>query len=308
MILCVCPNPSIDKIAVVNQLIPGAVNRILEQNEFAGGKGIHVAFGLRELKEECRLLGFWGGISGNWLKERCAEAGIECFGPIVHQENRRCYTLINPKKDSDINNTELLEPGPFILEAEFEKFIVEFEKKCLESDFICMSGSWPAGAPENAYYQLIRASKTKGKRVLLDTSGKQLENALQASPFGLHINLEEAKTVFQHGNLKIILQYFSRFTELTALTCGEKGLFLVYKGQAVHANVNINPEYSSVGSGDCLTAGIAWALYQRMSPVEMARWGVACGAANCLRKELGMFYKRSVEQLFNRVVIKQISL
>ena len=71
MILCICPNPSLDKFIWLENIHPGKVNRISRQEWYAGGKGVHVALGIAELGEECAVLGFWGGETGRQVKQFC---------------------------------------------------------------------------------------------------------------------------------------------------------------------------------------------------------------------------------------------
>jgi len=304
MILCVCPNPSIDTYYWLNDLFPGTSNRVIKQNQYPGGKGVHVGFALNELGEQAGILGFWAGVNGTWIKEKCAEKKISCFGPDVIGASRKCITLVTKQGDSDFNNTELLETGPSISKEDFDLFNIQFQKMVLQIDFLCLSGSWPIGAPQDAYRDLILQATKSDKKVILDASGAQLENALKAKPFGLHLNLEEAKFLYQTDDCQSILQDLGEKVELVALTAGKKGLYLLYKGIFIQANVHIPKVISSVGSGDSLTAGIAYALHQEMSPKDIARWGVACGAANCLREDLGMFYREDVFNLLKEVTIK----
>lgn len=155
MILCICPNPSIDTYYWLNQIIPGESNRVIKQNEYLGGKGVHVGFALNELGEQACILGFWAGLSGTWIKEKCAEKNISCFGPIVNGVCRKCFTLITKQTDSDFNHTELLEPGPAINDKDYDLFNKQFEKIADKIDFICLSGSWLDGVPQSAYRDLI---------------------------------------------------------------------------------------------------------------------------------------------------------
>jgi fructose-1-phosphate kinase PfkB-like protein len=180
----------------------------------------------------------------------------------------------------------------------------QFKKMALQIDFICLSGSWPCGAPQNAYKDVIIKAAEYGKKVILDASGAQLENALKAKPFAVHLNMEEAKHLYKTSDCQSILQDLGEKAELVALTAGKEGLYLLYKGIFIRATVPVRKVISSVGSGDCLTAGIAYALHHHMPPEDIARWAVACGAANCLREELGMFYREDVDNLLNEVSIK----
>ena len=85
--------------------------------------------------------------------------------------------------------------------------------------------------------------------------------------------------------------------EIAAITDGSKGLHLLTKDQSFHSLTKVDQVVSTIGSGDCLTAGVVAGLSQSMSLQEVANLGAACGAANCLREDLGMLMKSDVEML-----------
>ena len=308
MILCVCPNPSIDTYSWINQIFPGEINRIEKQKEFPGGKGVHVALALQEIGAPSAVMGFWAGATGGWIKEKCSSQGISCYGPELKGANRKCYTFRSGLPLQKWNNTELLEPGPEITSEDYKLFMEEFVNLSGNADLICLSGSWPIQSPPFADRELILIAKNHNKRVILDASGIQLEYALKASPYGLHLNLDEAKALSESDDISAIFNSLSNYVELVALTMGKDGLYLKYENRLIHANVHIEQALSTVGSGDCLTAGIAYAVNKNMNLEDIAKWGVACGAANCLREDLGMLYKKDVDNLSDQVKIKEIVL
>lgn len=308
MILCVCPNPSIDSYSWIDQLIPGDINRVSKQTEFPGGKGIHVALALKEIGAGSSVLGFWGGATGSWIKEECQHLDIACYGPEVKGSNRRCYTFRSDLAQSNWNMTELLAPGPDVEIDDYQQFVAEYEMLLQSSNLVCLSGSWPEGSPLSAYEDLIIRARNVNKPVVLDASGSQLENALKAKPYGLHLNYSEATILCQTDDLRAILRFLSPHVELVALTMGKGGLYLMHNNRLVHANTMVENVISTVGSGDCLTAGIAYGIDNKMSLEDIARWGVACGAANCVREDLGMLYREDVNNFIENVHIEHIAL
>lgn len=304
MILSLCPNPSIDSFAGLENFNAGGVNRISFLEEYPGGKGVHVAMAIAELGVSSNLLGFWAGATGEWIKNECIIRNVEVNGVNILGNNRKCYTFLseNPR----LHHTELLEPGPKIGEADFNQFISLFEREVSEYETICMSGSWPTGAPENAYAELISIAKKNGKKVMLDCTGIQLENALETGFFGLHLNHHEAKELCGSTDINSLQKFLDDKVELIALTKGGDGLEIAYKNQIIRAKISLSPKeiISTVGSGDCLTAGIAYGLDKKLELSEIAAWGVACGSANCLNKDLGMIKKQDVEMMLRQVQIE----
>lgn len=304
MILSLCPNPSIDTLAQLENFEPGKVNRVGSLKEFPGGKGIHVALALAELGAPSRIFGNWAGNSGEWIKQHCEDRGLEVTGIDLQGNNRKCYTF--QSGDPEFDNTELLEPGPDMRPENWEDFNRKFLEEIPAAAFVCMSGSWPRNAPEDAYLQVLRMTETTGTRVILDCSGKQLKNALKTNFFGLHLNQHEAFNFCGSSEIEDLQKALEGKVKLLALTKGKEGLILSYQGQTVHASLEIKNIISTVGSGDCLTAGLAYALSQDLDVREIAAYGVACGAANCIHEELGMLKREDVERLLPQVRIKQL--
>lgn len=303
MILNVCPNPSIDSYAWMDDFHIAGVNRVSKLRDYPGGKGVHVALALKELGDGSKIMGIWAGNNGSWIKEKCKEKGLKTTGIIIEGNNRKCYTFRSVS--AKLNNTEILEPGPELSEEEFEEFKKKFSSVLKNTVLVCMSGSWPAKGPEDAYAQLIKIAKQAQKRCIVDVGGAQLDAIVKEGCFGIHLNEHEALANFGTIDIVKIATQFKQI-ELIALTKGKEGLLLYYKGQIIAANTTINNPISTVGSGDCLTAGIAYAVTKQMNTEEIASWGVACGAANCINEDLGMIKRADVLELLGKISIKKV--
>lgn len=306
MILSVCPNPSIDTYAWLTRFSSGQVNRIEKIQKFPGGKATHVALALAELGAETKLMGNWAGFSGEWIKNAVTKKNIACSGVQLEGNNRTCYTFRST--DSDFNHSELLEPGPEMTGENWNEFKSVFTEEITHASLVCMSGSWPTGAPTDAYRQLIEIANQQDCKVILDCSGTQLEEALKSEIFGLHINEHEAKALCGSADIDVLNKHLNGKVNLIALTKGKEGMQLILNNQVIHANVKPEKVISSVGSGDCLTAGIAYAVSNNLSTEQVAAYGVACGAANCMLEALGMLEKQTVEKLMAQVEIKKYKI
>ncbi|MAS71531.1 MULTISPECIES: 1-phosphofructokinase family hexose kinase [unclassified Leeuwenhoekiella] len=304
MILCVCPNPAIDTYAWIPQLKTGQTNRVSHTVSYAGGKAIHVALALTELGAECKVLGFWAGSRGNFLRDQLESKGIDTTGVNLNGETRTCYTFRST--DQNTNNTELLTPGPHVDPDNWETFLKIYTEEIQLVEYINISGSLPNGAPDDGYLQLAELANKYHKKLIADCSGLQLKNLLKTSFFGLHLNQHEASELLQSENLIDIFPTLSEKVNLIALTVGKEGLYLHKDRETLHANVTIKEIKSTVGSGDCLTAGVIYALSQKASIQEIAKYGVSCGAANCLNEDLGMLRNQDVAQLVSKVSLKTI--
>ncbi len=297
MVLCVCPNPSIDKYIWVENFGKGRVNRAKKEQSFPGGKGVHVALGINELGVETALLGFWAGSTGEWIKSACESRGIKCYGPEVDGLTRTCLTL---KSNDEYNETEVLGVGPLVQKADFLKFHKEYDRLLKEANLVSFSGSWPNNTIDAGYDQFVAKANEQNKISLVDCSGSGLLKTLEKHPYGVHINHHEGYDLYKTHDVLNIAEKVAAETYLAAISYGSEGLYLSDGNQMVHALSRVDEVISTVGSGDSLMAGLAVALFKGEDLLNTAKLAAACGAANCIREELGMFHKRDVDQLMKR--------
>lgn len=301
MILCVCPNPAIDKYIEFDNFQIGKVNKVNREIPYPGGKGVHVALGITELGEDAAILAFWGGSSGKWIKEECEAKGIKCYGPEVDALSRTCITL---KTKDKFNETEILGAGPFITHSEYATFMDDYVQLLCNSDIVSMSGSWPKSNFDLDYSFFIEKAAQQDVISFVDCSGTSLLKSLEKRPFAVHINHREGFDVYNTNDPIKIAHKVGENCKLAAITDGEKGLYLYDGKEAVHALCKIDNVISAVGSGDSLMAGLIVAKNRKYNLIETAKLAAASGAANCIREDLGMFYKKDVDMLVERCKIK----
>ena len=300
MILCLCPNPSVDQYAWIEHITPGKAHRISKEQHFPGGKGIHVAMAIKELGEEVAILGFWAGPTGEWIRNQCQTMGIPTYGPEVRGWTR---ISISFRSDTMYNNTELMGCGPTINEKDFENFTQSFQALMRDATCISMSGSWPQGAQGDEYAQLLTLAHEQQKPVILDCAGQQLLNGLKEKPYAVHINLAEGKAALHEELPQAMATRLSQYCTYAAITAGEDGLYLAHENTVIHTKCHVEKVYSTVGCGDCLVGGLAIAHKQGLDMLQTARMATACGSANCMRPELGMLYKNDVDKLLDQVML-----
>ncbi|MEX0995028.1 MAG: 1-phosphofructokinase family hexose kinase [Balneolaceae bacterium] len=305
MILSVCPNPSVDKFLSLPSLHPTGVNRSTGETAYPGGKGVHVALAVNELGSESHLAGIWGGPTGQWVKNECEARGVRCYGPDVRGWTRTCLTLRTAKKHKD---TEILERGPEINEEALSLFLNTLEQRIPVAKAVCISGSWPPGTPDDIYFEIKSICESADIPMWVDASGKRLKQAIEVHPYGIHMNKSEARFLMgpaEHPSVyaKKLLNHCS----ISAVTDGANGLFLANKDTMYHASHPVEHVISSVGSGDCLLAGLLVSQIEGGDLEQMARNGTACGAANCIRPELGMLVEKDVKNFRDNVICKIVA-
>ncbi|MEQ8552077.1 MAG: PfkB family carbohydrate kinase [Cyclobacteriaceae bacterium] len=280
----------------INSFEKGQPNRVSKEESYPGGKGVHVAMGVKELGIDVAILAFWAGEEGKWVKQQCESKGIACYGPMIDGSTRTCLTL---KTYDDYNETEFLGVGPLIKEEDFLAIQKEFNNLLDKVDVVSFSGSWPISAVEVSYNQFIFRSNELKIPSFIDCSGQSLINALDISPFCVHINHFEGHDLYRTNPTEAVNKIIEK-CQLAVVSCGADGLYLTDGRKIVHALSRVDKVLSSVGSGDCLMAGLIVAFSKEYDLLDTAKLAAACGAANCVRIELGMFHKRDVDH-FERV-------
>lgn len=294
-ILVVCPNPAVDIYAWIDDFNVGVPNRITKEKRYPGGKGLHVGMALSELGFDVTIAGFWGGETGQWVRKACNEyyPSIRFAGPELKEWTRSCYTF---KSDGSFDDTEILGTGPSISASDYEAFLEYLKPLMDQTNIMVLSGSWPKGSPDHGYEEIIRLGKTNQVKSILDCTGIQLKNALREKPFGVHLNRKEICEFYNCG-FDEAKSRILKDCDLAAITDGSKGLHLSTTENTYHSLAKIDNVISTIGSGDCLTAGVAAGVADDQDSQHIANLGAACGAANCLREDLGMLHKKDVERL-----------
>lgn len=257
MILAVCPNPSIDTSLHFEAFEAGAVNRARERRAFPGGKGVHVALAAAELGTATTLTGFFAGSNGRWLAGECEARGVRCRGVSVAGVSRSCFTFKVPGAYDD---TEILEPGPQVNGTELQALCATVRQLAGNARVVAMSGSWPRGAPPEAYARVIASVSQHEEKVVVDATGDALRAALAQRPWCVHVNVAECRELFgdisgpEEGARTLAEQ-----CELAVVSNGADGAYAAAADGCIHASCPVEHVISAVGSGDCLVAGIAHA-------------------------------------------------
>ena len=94
-VICVTPNPALDRTLEVPHLRPGAMMRATSARVAAGGKGVNVARALSTLGVEARCMGPLGGASGRILADLAAADGLNAAWTWCEAETRSCVILVD---------------------------------------------------------------------------------------------------------------------------------------------------------------------------------------------------------------------
>ena len=301
MILVVCANPSVDKWVFVDDFQAGRVNRVQRMEAFPGGKGVHVALALAELGEEVTLLGFWAGAAGQWVRDEVVRRGVQrVVGPETPGWTRTCLTF----RHGEATETELLEPGPEVDARAVAELESLYSHGLRGAAAAVLSGSLPQGAPTDLYARLIESARGPGVPVVLDSSGPALASGLEAGPAWAKGNREEVSAALGlDGPAEALAEALRGYADAATVTLGAEGAVFARGTERLRVRGRVERLVSSVGSGDCMTAGIALGLARGLPLRDLARFATACAMANCVHGELGMLRRQDVAVMADRVEI-----
>jgi 1-phosphofructokinase family hexose kinase len=311
MIICVSANPAIDRRVRVRNLVPGAVNRAVSAESFAGGKAAHVATAAHVLGEEVVWIGFAGGATGDELERQLKDLNIHIM-PIRTTTPTRINDEIIDERG---NITEILEPGGAVGADEIDQMYTACETLMAEAiqDFVVvLSGSLPPGVPSNFYARIIRMARKYNGKVILDTSGEALAAALSSGPDLIKPNREETKNIvgFEIDGTAAGISAARQMQKLgasdVAISLGKDGIVLLDGPTVFVAEPPKVEVISTVGCGDAAVAGFAVAAIRNLSKQESLQLATACGTANCLAKLPGQINLDDVKRLLRAVMIKSI--
>lgn len=301
-------NPALDEAVAIDGLILGATNRCSLDALDPGGKGINASRVISRLGRPTRALGFIGGPTGALLRARLdAEAVPHAFDDV--DGDTRINIMIYEREPE--RRTRVYLPGPHVDPARLDGIYAKLDPVGPD-EIVVVAGSLPPGLPDTTYRDVVACLRRRSVRTVLDTSGAALAHALDARPFLIKPNVEEAEDVLGRAlgdDASIVL---------AARELRERGATYVVISQGARGAIGVGPEgawnaippavnaLSTVGSGDSMVAGLAIAFNEGAGFVEALRLGTATGAATATAPGTRLCERVTVERLLGDVVISAI--
>jgi 1-phosphofructokinase family hexose kinase len=306
MIICITPNPAVDRTLILPYLIPGEVHRAEKVIIAAGGKGLNVARSIRTLGGEPLCMGFLGGHAGHLLADLAHNEGLSSSWTWVNAETRHCVILISPHGDATVIN----EPGAPITPSDWQRLQNDVSQAVSQATLVCLSGSLPPDSSPDDFHQLLEMLVQRGKQVWVDTSGAALDAALAQPGICIKVNAEEiskslgfeVKDETSAGRALTILG--ERGIVACVITLGAGGAFLGTKEERWQAQGPPVRVVSTVGSGDSFLGGLVSALARGSGWDGALRDAVAAGTANTLSAGGGRFTAREFQDIRRQIQIR----
>jgi len=280
VILAAGLSPAWQQMLIFDGVRVGEVNRAREAHWCSSGKVLNVGLALHHLGGPHLTLAPVGGVSGECIEGEFAALGIQHRFVRSNKATRVCTTILDRGAG---RTTELVENASPAEPGELEEFFRAYEQVVPQASLVVLSGSLPTGTPPTFYRDLME--RTRGQ-VILDVRGPELLATLALRPFCVKPNREELGKTFDRdlssdSDLARAIEEVLRLgAEWVVVSQGEGELW-ASGGGAIHRFIPPTVEaVNPIGCGDCLAAGIAWAVEQGSEMLEAIRFGMAAAAEN----------------------------
>jgi 1-phosphofructokinase family hexose kinase len=311
-VITITLNPAIDRTLSIPGFAAGRVNRVAESRSHAGGKGVNVACFLADLGAEVVATGFLGAENPEIFEATFASRGIVDRFVRVPGPTRVGLKIVDDQagQTTDIN-FQGLTPTKQELGQLLER-ICQLVESGETDGWLVLSGSVPAGAPDGVYAEMIDRIVPLFGRVILDTSGQPLREALASGPAILKPNVEELSALVGRpletlADTQAAGKSLLRIgTELVVVSMGGDGALFIDYDRTLLARPPKVQVRSTVGAGDAMVGGIVYGLLQGFNPVEHARFATASGAYAVTHIGPGVADQDELRKLVEQVEIESL--
>lgn len=302
MIYTLTLNPSIDYVLRIEQFDDGQTIRSKSEEKYPGGKGIMVSKLLKNLGAKSINIGFLGGFTGEFIKNKLENLGIDEEFTKISDDSR-----INVKLKYD-TETEINAQGPQIKEEEIEDFL-NYLDDLEEDDFVIISGSIPKSLGDDFYRVIVNLLEMNNVRFALDTFGKKLFKLSSYKPFLVKPNKDELSEIFEDkiDSDKKIVKYARKLIDQGAenviVSLGKDGSMFVDNNIAYKAKPIEGKLINSVGSGDSMVAGYIYGYMKGLSKLDSYKLAIACGSATAFSPDIAE--KNLIYQILEKVEVEE---
>lgn len=309
-IITITLNPALDKSITVAGLVPEKKLKADNVKTEPGGGGVNVSRALHQLGLDSEAFYLAGGYTGHAFtalleKERVKTVPIEIAG-----DTRENFIVLDTGSGKQYRFGM---EGPKIEPSEW-RALLEHIKDENEVAYIVASGSLPPGVPPDFFTELAAIAKTNNARLVVDTSGPALAEAVKQGAFLVKPNLGELATLRgarENLSLKDAVEAATALIEenhceMIAVSMGAEGALLVTREHHYKARPPQVKVQSTVGAGDSMLAGLLFALVNGYTMPDILAYGVAAGTAATLHPGTELCDKTDTNKLFKLITTSGI--
>lgn len=312
MIVTVTVNAAIDRTLTVPNFRLGQRHRASQGLTLAGGKGINVARALKRLNVPVVATGLAGGRTGTRVVEELTSEAILNDFVRIGDESRTSTAVVDPTGSS---YTEINEWGPHVDPEELEVLLEKLRYLSRGADAVVFAGSLPRGVSEDFYAEAVRDLGRRGVLCVLDSDGEPLRRGVEAEPFLVSPNQQEAESLVgqefhDQDDFVMALDAIAEMGARNVLVSQETGCFALLREERkplrLHAAAPRVDTVSVVGAGDVMLAAFLAGRLEGRPPDDALRFGVAAATASTLEVGAGRLEPREAGRLVNQVRVDEL--
>ncbi|MDR0921910.1 MAG: 1-phosphofructokinase [Lactobacillales bacterium] len=299
-------NLAIDLFIETDTLYPKVVNRTIDDEIQANGKGVNVSLILKKLGQENTAIGFSGGFTGKYIENTLKCTGIQTnFIQVPGMTRINVFTQVNEEQ----TEYKLVNKGPVIPENEIEKLLTVV-KGIEKGAFLCVSGSLPQGVSETILVELSKLAKEQHFHLILDSSYQSVMDCLPYQPYLLKPNEDELADWFGQKEIsfeempKYLKELLNKGAQRILLSLGDKGCIYADKETLLYGNAPKGKVVNTACAGDTLLGTFIKGNILGEPLEETLKNSIAAGSSTAFRKGLTDF--SDLEALKEQITIKQL--
>jgi len=294
-------NPALDKSAKVNSLVPDQKLQCHSIVYQPGGGGINVSRVLNRLEEQTNCIITSGGDTGKSLNELLLKEGIKPKTVFVKAWTRENLSVVDVKTNFQYRFGM---PSNDLQQEEIDEIKLMLDKCLNNNDILVLSGSLPQNVPTNYYASLIKHVSQKNIKIIIDTSGPALTEALKEKVFLIKPNQRELAqwadkeflSSMEQEDFALEMVATGKATYVV-VSLGARGAFMASKEGIVYQSTPSISAKSTIGAGDSMVAGLIYGIKNNYSVNDILKWGVACGVATTMSEGTNLASKSNIKSV-----------
>ncbi len=306
-ILTLTLNPAIDKSTTVDRIVPESKLRCNEPVFEAGGGGINVSRALKKLGGDSVCMYLAGGRTGTLMHQLLSKEGVDQEVIEIKGDTRENFIVVNTSTNEQYRFGM---PGAKITPEEWELTVEKLKNLDPFPEFLVASGSIPKSLTQDAYATIADIVKSKGGKLVLDTSDVPLKKAMEeVGVYMIKPNLRElgqlagvdeihgkeqeeiAQNLIKSGKVNIIVA-----------SLGARGAMMATKDHIEYIVPPTIKKRSTVGAGDSMVAGMLLKMSEGKNWTEVLKFGVASGTAATMNEGTQLCSYDDVIALYHHLI------
>jgi len=299
-VMTITLNPAVDIVWEVEEMVAHRKLRATRGLTYPGGGGINVSRCIAKLGGESWAIITRGGLTGMLLTELLDDLGVSRRVIKIAGHTRLAGIVFERSTGQEYRVTP---PGPVLTEDEWQACLDLVSQ--MDTKYVVATGSLPRGVPNDFYGRVARVAKERGAKVILDTSGKALFEALNEGVYLLKPSQRELENLlgrraYTHEQQEELARQLidEGKAEVVTLTLGEDGALMVWKDGKLRLDSPKVTVKSAVGAGDTFVGALVFGLADGRTLEDAFTLAVAAGAASVMTAGTELCRKEDVDRLY----------